>query len=110
VEVTRVTMRKLHARGVRLVVGGDYGSGIAPHGTYARDLEYFVDLFDMTPAEAIVCATRNGGLMYDASGRVGTLAAGNLADLVIVDGDPLADVRVLQSRERLTVMQDGEWI
>lgn len=110
VEVTRVTMRKLHARGVRLVVGGDYGIGIAPHGTYARDLGYFVDLFDMTPAEAIVCATRNGGLMYDASGRVGTLAAGNLADLVIVDGDPLADVRVLQSRERLTVMQDGEWI
>jgi len=110
VEVTRVTMRKLHARGVRLVVGGDYGIGIAPHGTYARDLEYFVDLFDMSPAEAIVCATRNGGLMYDASGRVGSLAKGHLADLVIVDGDPLADVRVLQARERLTVMQDGEWI
>ncbi|MGA1370712.1 MAG: amidohydrolase family protein [Pseudomonadales bacterium] len=110
VEVTRVTMRKLHARGVRLVVGGDYGIGIAPHGTYARDLEYFVDLFDMSPAEAIICATRNGGLMYDASGRIGTLAAGHLADLVIVDGDPIADVRVLQARERLTVMQDGEWI
>jgi imidazolonepropionase-like amidohydrolase len=41
---------------------------------------------------------------------VGTLAKGHLADLVIVDGDPLADVRVLQARERLTVMQDGEWI
>lgn len=110
VEVTTRTMRQLHAKGVRLVVGGDYGIGIAPHGTYARDLEYFVELFGMRPAEALICATRNGGRMYDPSGRLGTLSAGALADLIVVDGDPLADVRVLQQHARLEVMQDGLWV
>jgi len=110
VAVTTRTMRQLHAAGVRLVIGGDYGIGIAPHGTYARDLEYFVDLFGMRPAEALICATRNGGLMYDASGRLGTLTAGSLADLIVVDGDPLTDVRVLQDHARLAVMQDGIWV
>ncbi|MFM8355136.1 MAG: amidohydrolase family protein, partial [Gammaproteobacteria bacterium] len=110
VAVTTRTMRQLHAAGVRLVIGGDYGIGIAPHGTYARDLEYFVDLFGMRRAEALICATRNGGLMYDASGRLGTLTAGSLADLIVVDGDPLTDVRVLQDHARLAVMQDGIWV
>jgi imidazolonepropionase-like amidohydrolase len=48
--------------------------------------------------------------MYDPSGRLGTLSAGALADLIVVDGDPLADVRVLQQHARLEVMQDGLWV
>jgi imidazolonepropionase-like amidohydrolase len=110
VEATIATVAKLRRAGVRLVVGGDYGISIAPHGTYARDLEYFVELFSMSPAEALLCATRNGGLAFDPRGRVGTLAPGSLADLVVVDGDPLADVRVLQERSRLRVMKDGRWV
>ncbi|MCP5180502.1 MAG: amidohydrolase family protein [Pseudomonadales bacterium] len=110
IQATVVTMKKLHANGVRLVVGGDYGIGIARHGTYARDVEYFVDLFGMSAADALICATRNGGLMYDQGGSVGTLAADTLADLIVVDGDPLADVRILQDHARLQVMQDGRWI
>jgi imidazolonepropionase-like amidohydrolase len=109
IEATIRTVARLRAAGVRLVVGGDYGISIAPHGTYAKDLEYFVDLFGMSPAEALICATRNGGQAFDPCGRVGTLAPGSFADLVVVDGDPLADVRVLQSRERLRVMKDGRW-
>jgi imidazolonepropionase-like amidohydrolase len=109
VEATIASVAKLRAAGVRLVVGGDYGISIAPHGTYARDLEYFVELFSMRPAEALLCATRNGGLAFDPRGRVGTLAPGSFADLVVVDGDPLADVRVLQERSRLAVMKDGRW-
>jgi imidazolonepropionase-like amidohydrolase len=110
VEATIATVAKLRRAGVRLVVGGDYGISIAPHGTYARDLEYFVELFSMSPAEALLCATRNGGLAFDPRGRVGTLAPGSLADLVVVDGDPLADLRVLQERSRLRVMKDGRWV
>jgi imidazolonepropionase-like amidohydrolase len=109
IAATVQSVARLRAAGVRLVVGGDYGISIAPHGTYARDLEYFVDLFGMTRAEALLCATRNGGLAFDPSGRLGTLAAGSLADLVVVDGDPLADVRVLQDHDKLAVMKDGEW-
>jgi imidazolonepropionase-like amidohydrolase len=110
IDATIATVAKLRAAGVRLVVGGDYGISIAPHGTYAKDLEYFVDLFDMPPAEALLCATRNGGLAFDPTGNLGTLAEGTLADLVVVDGDPLADVRVLQDHARLTVMKDGVWV
>ena len=101
IDATIATVAKLRAAGVRLVVGGDYGISIAPHGTYAKDLEYFVELFGMSNAEALICATRNGGLAFDPNGRVGTLAAGSLADLVVVDGDPLSDIRVLQDRARL---------
>ncbi len=110
VEATIATVAKLRAASVRLVVGGDYGISIAPHGTYAKDLEYFVELFGMAPAEALLCATRNGGLAFDPSGRLGTLAAGSLADLVVVEGAPLNDIRVLQEHAKLAVMQDGRWL
>jgi len=109
VEATIETVAKLRKADIRLVVGGDYGISIAPHGTYAKDLEYFVTLFGMSNAEALLCATRNGGLAFDARGNLGTLAPGTLADLVVVDGDPLADIRVLQDPARLAVMKDGRW-
>ena len=107
IDATVATVEKLRGAGVPLVVGGDYGISIAPHGTYAKDLEYFVDLFGMRPAEALLCATRNGGKAFDPQGSVGTLEAGTLADFVVVDGDPLADVKILQDHSRLTVYKSG---
>ena len=107
VDATIESVNKLREAGVRLVIGGDYGISIAPHGTYAKDLEYFVSLFNMSPAEALICATRNGGEAFDPEGSVGTLEAGTLADLVIVDGDPLTDISVLQDHRKLTIMENG---
>ncbi len=107
IEATIETVAKLRAAGVRMVVGGDYGISIAPHGTYAKDLEYFVDLFGMRPAEALVCATRYGGEAFDPAGSVGTLRAGTLADMVIVAGDPLSDIKILQDHSKLTVLKAG---
>ena len=109
IDATITTVAKLRAAGVRLVVGGDYGISIAPHGTYAKDLEYFVNLFGMRNAEALICATRNGGQAFDPCGSVGTLAEGSLADLIVVDGDPLSDICVLQDHAKLKVMKDGRW-
>jgi imidazolonepropionase-like amidohydrolase len=108
IDATIASVGKLRAAGVRLVVGGDYGISIAPHGTYAKDLEYFVDLFGMSSAEALICATRYGGQAMDPSGRLGTLEAGSVADFVIVAGHPLADIRVLQDHSRLTVVKGGQ--
>ena len=107
IDATIETVAKLREAGIKLVVGGDYGISIAPHGTYAKDLEYFVDLFGMSNAEAILCATKNGGLAFDPSGSVGTIEEGSLADLVIVDGDPLNDIRVLQDHSKLQIMKNG---
>lgn len=110
IEATVETVARLRKAGVRLVVGGDYGISIAPHGTYAKDLEYFVDLFGMSSAEAIICATRNGGQAFDPAGRLGTLEANTWADLLLVDGDPIADIRILQDHQRLRVMKNGCWV
>ncbi len=89
------------------MVGGDYGISIAPHGTYAKDLEYFVDLFGMSPAEALLCATRNGGQAMDPGGRLGTLEADTLADFLVVDGDPMRDITCLQDHSLLQVYKGG---
>jgi len=110
IEATVESVRKLRAAQVRLVVGGDYGISIAPHGTYAKDLQYFVELFGMTAAQALICATRNGGLAVDQSGRSGTLETGSIADLVIVSGDPIEDIKVLQDHSKLRVIKGGQEI
>jgi imidazolonepropionase-like amidohydrolase len=107
IEATIATVKKLRDAGVMLVVGGDYGISIAPHGTYAKDLQYFVELFGMSNAEALICATRNGGLAFDRTGDYGTLEPDTAGDLLVVDGNPLEDIRVLQDQTKLTVMQAG---
>jgi len=108
IEATQATVAKLRSAGVKLVVGGDYGISIAPHGTYAQDLEFFVDYFAMRPAEALLCATKNGGLAADPNGGRGTLEAGMLGDALILDGDPLKDVRILQDHKRIQVIKNGQ--
>jgi imidazolonepropionase-like amidohydrolase len=107
IEATVETVRRLHACGVRLVIGGDYGISIAPHGTYAKDLQYFVELFGLTTAQTLCCATRNGGLMMDPSGCIGTLEVGCIADFVIVDGNPLEDITLLQDQTKFVVYKGG---
>jgi imidazolonepropionase-like amidohydrolase len=99
-------LRKLKAAGIRILSGGDFGHQWTHHGTYAAELQRYVELADMTPVEAIHTATRNMG---DVVGlQVGQVREGYLADLVVVDGDPTADVTVLQRPEaRRAVIKDG---
>ncbi len=99
---------KMRKRGIRVLPGGDYGFPYNPIGTNARDLEWFVELLGYTPTEALVAATRLGG---ELMGRepLGQLKSGYLADLLLVDGDPTADIRLLQDQEKLhIVMKDGK--
>jgi imidazolonepropionase-like amidohydrolase len=108
IDETVNAVKRLRDVGVRVLVGGDYGLNITPHGTNAKDLEYFVDLFGMAPTEALLCATRDGGAAFDPAGTVGTLEEGKLADLVVIDGDPTVDITVLQDHDRIrAVVQDG---
>jgi imidazolonepropionase-like amidohydrolase len=101
-------MIDLKGRGVRVLPGGDYGFLWNPHGRNARDLKYFVDLMGFTPMEAIVAATRDGGALMGLGDELGQVRPGYLADLLLVDGDPLADVAILEDRTRLiAIMKDG---
>jgi imidazolonepropionase-like amidohydrolase len=100
-------MRDLKRRGVRVLPGGDYGFPWNPHGNNARDLAFFVDLLGYTPMEAIVGATKWGGEIMGRGDDLGLVRKGHLADLLLVDGDPLADIALLQDRSRLAAIMKG---
>lgn len=95
----------LKARGMRILIGGDYGFPFNPNGRNARDLEIFVDHFGYTPAEALKAATALGGELMGLD--VGRVKEGWLADLLLVDGDPTQDVRVLQDKSKLVMIMKG---
>ena len=104
------SMKKMHQRGIRVLTGGDYGFAWTPHGTNAKDLEYFVDLLGMSTMEAIQAATKLGGEIMGMGGELGLVREGYLADMILVDGDPLTDVRILQDHNRIVaIMKDGKF-
>jgi len=107
-EAASESLSKMHRRGIRVLPGGDYGFAWMPHGTNANDLQYFVDYIGMTPTEALVSATRLGGEIMMRGHELGQIKPGYLADLVMVDGDPLQDLSILTEPSRIAmVMQDG---
>jgi imidazolonepropionase-like amidohydrolase len=104
------TMRALRRRDVRILPGGDYGFAWTPHGTNAKDLQYFVEHVGMSTMEALLSATAWGAPMMKMAHDIGKVQDGYLADLLLIDGDPLADITVLQDKARiLAVMKDGEF-
>jgi len=103
------SMKAMLKRGIRVLPGGDYGFAWAPHGENAKDLEYFVKYLGMTPMETLISATRWGGQMMMKK-DLGEIREGWLADLLLVDGDPLSNISVLQDKSRLlAIMKDGEF-
>lgn len=103
-------LKEMHRRGIRVLPGGDYGFAWTPHGTYARDLQHFVELLDFTPMDAILAATAQGGEIMLRPDELGKVQPGYLADLLLVDGDPLEDITILQDEERLRyIMKDGRF-
>ncbi len=104
------SMKAMLRRGVRVLPGGDYGFAWAPHGENAKDLEYFVKYLGMTPMEAIVSCTKWGGEIMMKGGELGLVKDGYLADLLLVDGDPVANIAVLQDKSKfLAIMKDGQF-
>ncbi len=102
------SLRAMHRRGVRVLPGGDYGFAFTPHGQNARDLEFFVKYLGFTPMEAIRSATVYGGQIMMRGDELGAVKDGYLADLLLIDGDPLANLAILRDPKRiLAVMKDG---
>ena len=102
------SLRAMHKRGIRVLPGGDYGFAFTPHCQNARDLEFFVKYLGFTPMEAIRCTTLYGGQVMKQPGDLGLVKEGYLADLLLVDGDPLANLSILRDPKRiLAVMKDG---
>jgi imidazolonepropionase-like amidohydrolase len=107
-EATKATYREIRKRGIRIVPGGDYGFAFTPQGTNARDLQHFVEIFDYTPTEALMSATKTGGEIMAMADELGQVRPGYLADLLLVDGDPVADISIMADRSRFAmIMKDG---
>jgi imidazolonepropionase-like amidohydrolase len=99
---------ELRKRGLRVLPGGDYGFPNNPIGRNARDLELFVRLFGYSPAEALRATTQYGGQVLDLP--VGVLTEDYFADVLVVRGDPTADVTLLQDKDNLlAIMQGGRF-
>jgi imidazolonepropionase-like amidohydrolase len=97
--------------GVKLVVGDDFGTPIMPHGDYVSEMEFYVKQLGISAQEVLRWATRNGADAMDALDERGTIAAGKLADLLVVDGDPLSDITCLRDTTNLrAIMLDGKLI
>ncbi|MEM1047402.1 MAG: amidohydrolase family protein [Pseudomonadota bacterium] len=107
-DATCATYHKIRERGIRVVVGGDYGFAVTPMGQNARDIEHFVRYFGYSPIEALRCATSVGAQLMDMGDDVGQVREGFLADLLLVRGDPTRDVSLLQHTDNFAmIMKDG---
>jgi len=109
IDDSRKVYSELRKRGVRAVIGGDYGFIQSPQGTNAKDLKHFVDLLGYSPSEAMVCATRYGGEIMQMGHELGQVKEGFIADLLLVNGDPLQDLAMMVDENNLLViMKDGQ--
>jgi imidazolonepropionase-like amidohydrolase len=99
---------QMRKRGIRVLPGGDYGFPWNPIGENARDLDLFVRLFSWPAKDVLVAATRWGADLMGMGAELGQIREGFLADLLLVDGNPLDDITILQDRAKLlAIMKDG---
>jgi len=102
-QVSIAALKEMHARGIRVLPGGDYGFAWTPHGTY-RDLEHFVKLLGYTPMEAILAGTALGGEIMMRPDELGKVQPGFYADLILVNGNPLEDITILSNHKNLDLV------
>ena len=93
IRITGESLRKAVPKGVKIAFGTD--AGVSKHGRNADEFELMVK-HGMTPTQALEAATVNAADLLGLSADVGTLEPGKRADLIAVDGDPLAHVTVLK--------------
>ena len=108
-EASQETHTALRKRGIKHVIGGDFGFAWSPNGTNARDIEFFVKYYGYSPAEALVCAPANGGAMMTmgTDEKLGLLKEGYLADMLLVNGDPLTDTAAVVDANNLKLIMKG---
>lgn len=105
VEDHQASFTRAVSTGVKIAMGTD--SGVGPHGENAEELALMVN-GGLTPLESITATTQSGARLLKIDEEVGTLETGKRADVIVVDGDPLHDIGVLQDRDRIVlVVQDG---
>jgi imidazolonepropionase-like amidohydrolase len=98
---------KANRAGVKLTLGDDYGAVGLPHDDYGCELEYYVQTAGIPALDVIRWATVNGARLVDGGKGPGLLKEGALADLLILDGDPVKDITLLRKRDRIVAVMKG---
>lgn len=98
--------KKIRKAGGVLALGTDNGGeSLVEHlGTSAVEIELLVENCDFTPMEAIVVATKNSAMACFMGDITGTIEPGKFADILVIDGDPLANIKILQDREKIKMV------
>ncbi|PAW60468.1 MAG: aryldialkylphosphatase [Verrucomicrobiia bacterium Tous-C2TDCM] len=100
--------RRVLKAGGTIGLGGDYGFGWTPHGTYAQELTFFVNYVGFSVLDTIRCATLGGAKMMGRESEIGSVETGKLGDLLVVEGDVMRDIAILEDRRNfIAVMQGG---
>ena len=95
-DVHKASFRRFHELGGKVAMGTDAGTPFNIHGENLQELVYMVE-GGMTPSEALICATSNAADLMGLDNQ-GSIAEGMLADMVIVDGDPTADIGIVADK------------
>jgi imidazolonepropionase-like amidohydrolase len=101
IRATAKMMRAAYDAGVPLLCGSESGFALTPYGHWhGREMEVFVNELGLTPLEAITCGTKNGAIAMRMEGEIGTIETGRKADVLVVNGDPSKDIRILNDKSR----------
>lgn len=103
-------LKRVHDAGVPILCGTESGFSLTPYGEWHyREMEVFVKEIGLTNLEAIQCATQKNSFALKMEGKVGTIEKGMLADILIVDGNPLDDITILGNKSKLShIFLDGK--
>ena len=97
-----------HKAGVKVVIGShNSGTHALPGMAYQREMELFVEA-GMTPMEVIQSSTLLNANYFRSARRIGSVEKGKLADLILVDGNPLENISNMKNVSR--VMLNGQWV
>lgn len=107
-EAASKILAKAYREGLTILAGTDTGNGPVPYGEWhAREMEYLMAYLGMSAMDALRAGTAHAAATLGMEDAIGTLKEGKLADILVVDGDPLADIAVLQDKRRLKMVMKG---
>ena len=105
-----LSLRRAHEMGVPIAMGTDAATPYNFHGENAMELEYMSQA-GMSAMDCIVASTKNAARALGCENKVGTLEAGKLADLIVVNQNPLENLKSLADRKNIEhVMQGGKFV
>ncbi len=112
-ELNRIVgnLQNANNKGIRITVGSDsFCSSLTPYGKYAITEMYTLNKSGLTEMETIVAATKNGAEMLKIDSITGTIEAGKFADIIVLDNNPLDNIKNVNVDEMKVIMKEGHFV